>query len=260
MHSEEISLRVLKERVTDMPPQAAILGSGWKHALDHAEIETELGFEEWLGVKATVPGHEGKLVIAKINGTRVAVMSGRIHTYEGFTARQATMPVRVLAAAGVKELVVTAACGGLHPKFKVGDFVLLNDVITLFLALDNPLIGPQFQDMSEVFDPELRSRARRLMAAGSVSLKEGNYCYYHGPNYESPADKMALRFLGADTVGMSTVPETIMAKWLGLKVLGLAFVTNLAFVKHDHKEVIAAAEAASKDMVTILEGFYDHTR
>lgn len=256
MHTESQALRVLHKHIQKMPTQMAILGSGWKNALTDAKIEAELSFSEWLGVEATVPGHEGKLVIATIGKQRVAVMSGRIHTYEGYSSRQATMPIRVLQQAGVQELVVTAACGGLNPKYKVGDFVLLNDVLTLFLALDNPLIGPDFIDVSEVFDADLRQRAREIMVEQGIPFQQGVYCYYHGPNYETPADKMALRFLGADVVGMSTVPEVLMARSLSMNVLGLAFVTNLAFVKHDHREVVAQAEAASQQMVRFLTSFY----
>lgn len=256
MLSETASLKILQQAVPNMPTDAAILGSGWNKVLAAAQIETEISFKKWLGVAASVPGHEGKLVIARINGTRVAVMSGRIHTFEGYSAREATLPIRVLAAAGVKRVMLTAACGALNQKYQVGDFVLLNDVMTLFLALDNPLLGPQFLDVSDIFDQEMRAKARQVMVSHGVSIKEGVYCYYHGPNYETPADKMALRFLGADVVGMSTVPEAIMAKWLGMKVLGLSFVTNLAFVKHDHTEVIAAANAASAEMVTVLTEFY----
>ncbi len=255
MHTENQATSILQQRIKSMPSQLAILGSGWSRVLEGAEIEAEVGFQEWLGVSASVPGHDGKLVIAKLNGHRVAIMAGRLHTYEGYTAEQVTLPIRVLAAAGVTELLVTAACGGLNPEYQVGDFVILNDVMTLFLALDNPLVGPKFLDMSAVFDVELRAKAKAIMTKHQIRFQEGSYCYYHGPNYESPVDKRALHILGADVVGMSTVPEVLVARWLKLKVTGLAFVTNLAFVKHDHKEVLAAAEAASSQMVTVLQEF-----
>lgn len=256
MLTDAHSLKVLRQHIQKMPAEVAILGSGWKRVLENAKVETEISFKDWLGVEASVPGHEGKLVIAEIKGTRVAIMSGRLHMYEGYTARQATLPIRVLAQAGAKRVIVTAACGGINEKYEVGDFVILNDLLTLFLALDNPLVGPEFQDMSEVFDREMRNKMRQVMVAQGVPMKEGVYCYYHGPNFETPADKMALKFLGADVVGMSTVPETIMARRLGLKVVGVSFVTNLAFVKHDHKDVLAAAEASSTQMVKVLEDFY----
>lgn len=231
-----------------------VLGSGWNKVIDELEVETEISYEDLFGVKATVPGHVGKLIIGRHDDTRVAIMAGRFHTYEGYTARQATLPIRVFSEAGVKNLILTAACGALNEKYAVGDFVILSDMITLFLALDNPLIGPQFLDVSEVFDSNWRAKARKTAVEHAIPFHEGSYCYYHGPNYETPADKMALRFLGADVVGMSTVPEAIMARWHEMNVLGLAFVTNLAFVKHDHKEVVAQAEKASDQMKQLLLG------
>jgi purine-nucleoside phosphorylase len=254
MFTQEQSLKILAERVSKFPATLAVLGSGWNRALATAEIETEIPYTELFGVGATVPGHAGKLVIATIKGKRVAVMSGRFHTYEGFTAREATLPIRVCAQAGAQQLILTAASGALNEKYRVGDFVILNDVISLFLALDNPLVGPQFLDTSELFDPAWRSTARQVLVAHDLPFHEGSYCYYHGPNYETPADKMALRFLGADCVGMSVVPEVLVARWLKMKILGLAFITNLAFVKHDHQEVIATAEKAGDQMAKLLAG------
>jgi len=254
MLSESAALTILQSRVPKMPSTLMVLGSGWSKVIEELEVTTEIEYEELFGVKATVPGHAGKLVIAKYQGREVAIMAGRFHMYEGFTAREATLPIRVFAEAGVTDLILTAACGGLNEKYKVGDFVILSDLITLFLALDNPLVGPQFQDLSEVFDPAWRTQARAVAVANDIPVHEGTYCYYHGPNYETPADKMALRFLGADVVGMSTVPESLVARWHGMKILGLAFVTNLAFVKHNHQEVVAEAEKASQQMTKLLLG------
>jgi purine-nucleoside phosphorylase len=163
------------------------------------------------------------------------------------------MPIRVFAQAGMKQVIVTAAAGAINEKYKVGDFVVLSDLLTLFLSVDNPLIGPTFTDMSQCFDEELRQRAIKACANNEIPFHEGVYAYAHGPHFETPADKMALKFLGADVVGMSTVPETIMARSLGVKVLGLAYVTNLAFVKHEHKDVLAAAEKGSSRMVSLLK-------
>jgi purine-nucleoside phosphorylase len=257
MLNESESLKILQQRVKNVPKTLMILGSGWSKVIDQLDIETEIDFETLFGVKATVPGHAGKLVVARHKKERVAIMAGRFHTYEGFTARQATLPIRVFAEAGVTDLILTAACGGLNEKYKVGDFVILSDMLTLFLALDNPLLGPQFLDVSEVFDPTWRAQARSLAVELKIPFHEGIYCYYHGPNYETPADKMALRLLGADVVGMSTVPEALVARWHKMRVMGLAFVTNLAFVKHDHKEVVAQAEKASQQMSDMLLGLLE---
>lgn len=256
MHTDKKALEMLNKHISNMPAQMAILGSGWKNVLAKSKIEVEIPFSEWLGVDTSVPGHEGRLVIAQIGSSRVAVMSGRIHTYEGFSSYQVTTPIRSLQLAGVQEMLVTSACGALNPKYAVGDFMLLTDLLTLFGALDNPLVGPQFIDMSDTFDKSLRKRTVKIFNSLDFPFQQGVYCYYHGPNYETPADKKALRILGADVVGMSTVPETLVARSLGMKVLGLAFVTNLAFVKHNHKEVVAKAEAAGLQMAQLLEEYY----
>lgn len=254
MFTEEKSLSILKKSVTQFPETLMVLGSGWNKILGDMAVEKSIPFSTLFGVSATVPGHEGKLVIGTIGKKRVACMSGRIHMYEGYTAHQATLPYRVFAKMGMKSLILTAACGALNEKYKVGDFIVLSDMITLFLALDNPLKGPQFIDVSEVYDIELRKKAVQVCGNNSIPFHEGTYVYYHGPNYETPADKMALRFLGGDVVGMSTVPETLAARACGVRVLGLAFVTNLAFVKHSHKEVVEEANKASKKMSTLLAG------
>jgi purine-nucleoside phosphorylase len=252
MKSEAEVIKILKSEVDDLPKLMVMLGTGWNAVLDEAIIETEIGYKDLFGVEASVPGHEGKLVIAKYGDKRVAFMQGRLHMYEGYSAEEATLPMRVFAKMGMKKMVVTAACGALNEKYKVGDFVLESDLITLFLALDNPLKGPKFLDMSQVFDVEMRNIARKIIEEQELSFHEGVYAYYHGPNFETPADKRAYLTLGADVVGMSTVPETIMARWERVKVLGLAFVTNLAFVKHDHEEVMAEANKSREKMKKLL--------
>lgn len=307
MFSESESIKLLKQQVGEVPELVLVLGSGWKRVLDRIEVDKEIDFSKWLGVEASVPGHEGKLVVGTfkstnnqapnikyasdtasqsldskfenqsgrlhtpadslppmptgrqvsrgelVGGKRVGVMAGRVHMYEGYSAEEATMWVRVLHELGMKQMVLTAACGALNEKYQVGDFVLTSDLLTLFLALDNPLKGPNFIDMSQVFDEQMRDVARKTMVEMELPMKEGVYVYYHGPNFETPADKMALKFLGGDVVGMSTVPEMIMARALGVKVMSLAFVTNLAFVKHDHKDVLAAAKKSSKQMAELME-------
>lgn len=252
MKSEAEVTKILKNEVKELPELMVMLGTGWNAVLDDAMVETEMEYKSLFGVEATVPGHEGKLVIAKYGNRRVAFMQGRLHMYEGYSAEEATLPIRVFAKLGMKKMVVTAACGALNEKYKVGDFVLESDLLTLFLALDNPLVGPKFLDVSEVFDVEMRDKARKIIVEQGIPFHEGVYVYYHGPNFETPADKMALKFLGADVAGMSTVPETIMARWERVRVLGLAFVTNLAFVKHDHKEVMAEANRSREKMKRLL--------
>ena len=255
MHTESASLNLLNKHVSSFPEDVAILGSGWNSVLKDQPVEWEMGYEELFGVKPSVPGHEGKLVITQIGGKRVAVMAGRWHRYEGFSSSEVTLPIRVFAQAGAKRLLITAAAGGLNPKYQVGDVVITNDLLTLFLP-DSPLVGPQFLDMSEVFSPQLRQVLRQAATESEITFQEGVYCYGHGPHFETPADKMALHMLGADVVGMSTIPETMMARQLGLEVASLALVTNLAFVKHDHREVLAAAEAASAKLSALLTAYF----
>lgn len=257
MHSVKKSAKILQSKITDFPQLLITLGSGWNKVLDQAQIEQRLDYGDLFGVEASVPGHKGELVIAQVKKKRVAFMSGRFHTYEGYSAEEVTRPIQVFAQAGLKKLILTAASGALHEKYKVGDFVLTSDLLTLFLSLDNPLQGPKFLDMSQVFDQDMRTTAREIFVQNQIKFHEGVYAYYHGPNYETPVDKMGLKKLGADVVGMSTVPEAMMAHWLKLRVMSLAFVTNLAFVKHDHREVVRQAETARQQMVTVLAGMIE---
>jgi purine-nucleoside phosphorylase len=252
MYTEEKSFSLLSKKIKSFPDTLIVLGSGWNTLLDDMKVETRLSYEELFGIKTSVPGHVGELLIGGINKKRAGCMSGRFHMYEGYSAYEATSPIRLFAKMGIKNLILTAACGALNEKYKVGDFVILSDIITLLLALDSPLIGPQFIDASEVFNNKMRKNAIEVCVKNNIPFHEGKYVYYHGPNYETPADKMALRILGADVCGMSTVPETLVARSFNINVLGLAFVTNLAFVKHDHKEVIAEANKASSQMKLLL--------
>ena len=252
MKTEKESYKILVSKIKSFPETLIILGSGWNKLLENMKVEMTISYEELFGIKTSVPGHTGELLIGTINKKRVACMSGRFHMYEGYSAYEATAPIRLFAKMGIKNLILTAACGALNEKYKVGDFVILSDIITLLLALDSPLIGPQFIDVSEVFNMGMRKRAEKVCVENNIPYQSGKYVYYHGPNYETPADKMALRILGADVRGMSTVPETLVARSLNINVLGLAFVTNLAFVKHNHKEVVAEANKASVQMKLLL--------
>lgn len=246
------SLTILHKLIPSFPATLLVLGSGWNSVVQDMVVEKEIGYHELFGVRATVPGHEGKLIIGKLAKVRVACMSGRLHMYEGYTAYETTAPIRLFAQAGVKNLILTAACGALNESYRVGDVVVLNDMITLFLALDNPLRGPEFIDTSCVFDPIFRKQAVDICKKHGITFQEGSYVYYHGPNYETPGDKKAMRILGADVCGMSTIAETLVARSLNVRVLGLAFVTNLAFVKHDHKEVLREANKGCEKMKIFL--------
>lgn len=250
------SFEIISKHISSFPQTLIVLGSGWNKLLDEMKIEKRISYETLFGIKTSVPGHTGELIIGIINKKKVACMSGRFHMYEGYSAYESTMPIRLFAKLGMKNLILTAACGALNEKYKVGDFVVLSDIITLFLALDSPLKGPQFIDVSEVFNSDMKKKAMHICVENNIPFQTGKYVYYHGPNYETPADKMALRILGADVCGMSTVPETLVARSLNINVLGLAFVTNLAFVKHDHKEVVTQANKAAQQMSSLLSSLF----
>ncbi len=228
-----------------------ILGSGWNRALSLAQITKRIPYAEIFGKGTSVPGHAGELVYGLLAGKEVVFMSGRFHLYEVYSGVDATSPIKFLANEGVERMIVTSASGALNPEYEVGDFVILSDLLTIFLK-SNPLIGPEFIDMSSVFDQKWRDQAIKASQKLKLSYREGIYAYMSGPHYESPADKRALRILGADCVGMSTVPEVLVAKQLGLDILGLSFITNLAFVKHDHHDVVAAAENSAAKMAELL--------
>lgn len=252
MKTLENTFEIISQKITSFPETVMVLGSGWNKIIDDIQIEKRISYEELFDIKTSVPGHVGELLIGTLQQKRVACMSGRFHMYEGFSGYEATAPIRLFAKLGVKNIILTAACGALNEKYKVGDFIILSDMITLLLAIDSPLRGAQFVDVSEVFDPQLRERAKKICIENTIAFHEGVYVYYHGPNYETPADKMALKFLGADVCGMSTVPETLAARSFDIKVLGLSLVTNLAFVKHNHTEVVQQANNASEKMKIML--------
>lgn len=258
MFSDKHSYNNLKKHLKKLPETLVILGSGWNKVLDSVKKEQNISYKNIFGISASVPGHERSLIVGSINNKRVAFMSGRFHTYEGYSGKEATTPIRIFAKAGVKNIIVTSAVGGLNENYRVGDFVILKDLITLFQVMDNPLVGPKFIDMSKIFSEELRKVAIKNAKELKIKYQEGIHVFFHGPNYESPADKQALKLLGADVFGMSMTPEVIMAKSLGLNILGLAFVTNLAFVKHDHKEVLSESEKAGDKMKKLIIGIIEN--
>ena len=219
-------------------PIGFILGSGWGGIFEKVKNKKEKSFECVFGRKTTVEGHAGKIISGSLFEKNIIVLSGRFHTYEGYTPLEAVKTVRYLHEQGVKKIIITSASGALNPKYLVGDLVLLADVITLFCQ--SPLVGPHFPDLSQPFDNRLSILAQKAAAETEITLQKGVYVYLKGPHFETYSDKMALRFLGADVVGMSTVPEVIMANHLGMETLGLSMVTNLTFVKHDHQKELQA--------------------
>ena len=225
----------IPETIADFKPQIGlILGSGLGFfADDRIEVEGRLPYGEIEGFPvSTVPGHAGQFVYGHLHGKRVLCMQGRFHFYEGYTMAQLTMPIRLMHGVGVTTLLVTNAAGGIHPDYQPGDFMLLSDHIN-FLGT-NPLIGDRsdvgvrFPDMSTVYDAEIRAKLKAWAAENKTDLKEGVYLATTGPSFETPSEVRAFGILGADAVGMSTVPEAIVAKKLGLRVLGISCITNAA--------------------------------
>jgi purine-nucleoside phosphorylase len=241
----------ITEIFNNHPPKIAlILGSGWNRVIEKVQVLNQWSYQDLFQVKSTVPGHTGSLIYGILSKKPVIILNGRFHIYEGHSPQKATEPIRFFKNVGIETLITTAACGALNPKYKVGDFVILKDMLTLFCQ--SPLLGPEFQDLSQAFDKKLQRHAMSCAKRLKLPFQNGIYAYLRGPHFETPTDKRALWKLGADVVGMSTVPETIQARFLGMRVLSLAFVTNLAFVKHDHRDVLAQAEKATKLMSAFL--------
>ena len=246
------------------PEIAVILGSGLGDFVNRMERAEMIPYAAIPGFPASnVAGHADQLVFGRAGGREVVVMQGRFHYYEGFTMKQLTFPVFVLRQLGVKNLIVTNACGGINESFAPGDLMLITDHINLLG--NNPLIGPnderfgpRFPDMSEVYDRRLIKHAKDTAKELSIAVREGVYALFPGPCYETAAEIRAYKVLGADAIGMSTVPEATAARYLGMNVLGIACITNMATgiskTKHSHAEVLAIANASSKRFCSLIEG------
>lgn len=230
----EKSVEYLKERMKTVPETAVILGSGLGDFASAIEDRITVSYKDIPGFPvSTVPGHSGELIFGKVEGHDVAAMKGRIHYYEGVGIDAVVYPIKVLAELGIKNLIVTNAAGGANPEFKPGDLMVIRDHIN-FTGV-NPLIGknddskgPRFLDMTRTYDPELRDLAKETGRDLGIPLREGVYMWFTGPVYETPAEVKMAQKLGADAVGMSTVPEVIVAHHRGIKVLGISCITNLA--------------------------------
>lgn len=247
------------------PPQVAvILGTGLGALADELEAGSAIPYADIPGFPvATVETHAGRLLLGSLGGKRVVMMQGRFHRYEGYTLQQIAFPVRVLRALGATTLVVSNVSGGMHPLWATGDLVLISDHINLLG--DNPLVGPnddaqgpRFPDMSAAYDPELRALARHVALERRIQLREGVYVAVPGPNLETRAEYRMLRALGADVVGMSTVPEVITAVHGGMRVLGLSIITDNclpdALEPTSVEKIIAVARAAEPQLAAVVRG------
>jgi purine-nucleoside phosphorylase len=257
----------IRSRLHATPRIGMILGTGLAEIADDVEDAVVIPYEEipeW--PLSHVVGHKNRLVAGKLAGQNVIVMQGRIHYYEGYSMSEITMPVRVMQRLGMEIMVVTNAAGAINPEFVPGDVMLINDTIGLIgMAGNNPLRGPnldefgsRFPDMSQMFDRQLREIARKQAQKLNVTLREGIYVGLSGPSFESPADLRFLRIIGADAVGMSTVPETIVAVHGGVRVLGFSGVSNKANLDGStittHEEVLAAGGVIVPLLKAILLG------
>ncbi len=250
-------------KVTEASPNVGlILGTGLGGLAKEIELAATIPYEEIPGFPvSTVETHAGRLLFGRLGGREVVAMQGRFHQYEGYPLPQIGFPVRVMHALGATTLVVSNACGGMHPLWAPGDLVLLSDHINLLG--DNPLVGPndeslgpRFPDMSDPYDHELRRVAREVARDLKITLREGVYVAVTGPNLETAAEYRFLRVIGADVVGMSTVPEVIVAIHSGMRVLGLSIITDAclpdALSPADIDEIIRTAQAAEPNLTRLV--------
>ena len=253
----------IEERIKVVPELGIILGSGLGSFADCVEEKITIPYKTIPHFPvSTVEGHAGQLVFGLVHGRPVVIMQGRFHYYEGYTMKEVTFPIRVMQKLGVSGLVVTNAAGGINPEFHPGDLVIIKDHINLMG--DNPLrganladLGPRFPDMSEGYCREWRQKGLRIADETGITPREGVYAAMSGPSYETPAEIRFLRAIGADMVGMSTVPEVLTANHGGMRVLGISCVTNMAAgilpQKLSHEEVMETANQIETKFVQFVK-------
>jgi purine-nucleoside phosphorylase len=254
----------VRSRAKTLPAIAVVLGSGLGEFASTLDGGTSLRYEDiphWPA--STVVGHDGRVVLGDVAGRPIAALAGRTHYYEGHDLRSVTFATRVLGVLGVKVLILTNAAGGVNTGFSAGDLMVIDDHINLLGS--NPLIGPneerfgvRFPDLTNVYSPRLRRVADETGAALDLKLRHGIYVAWHGPSYETPAEVRFLRAIGADAVGMSTVPEAIVARHMGIEVLGISCITNLAAgvlpQPLNHEEVLETARRVRGKFTSLLNG------
>ena len=252
----------LIESVGDMPKIAIILGTGLGDLVNHIEIKVAIPYEEIPNFPiSTVEGHSGRLIFGHLGGKYIMAMQGRFHYYEGYNMKEATFPVRVMKAVGVKTLFVSNAAGGMNPNFKIGDLMIITDHINFFP--EHPLrgknfdeLGPRFPGMVDVYSPRLNKMVREIARANDIRLVEGVYVATQGPSYETPAEYRFFWRMGADAVGMSTVHEVIVARHAGLEVFGMSVITDIGaegvVEEASHEEVQKAAAKAQPIMSFLM--------
>ena len=252
----------LRARIKEIPKTAIILGTGLGELADEIKDTTDISYTEIPNFPvSTVEGHSGKLIVGTLGEKKVLAMQGRFHYYEGYTMKEVTFPIRVFKALGIEYLFVSNAAGGMNSSFDVGDIMLIEDHINLFP--EHPLhgknykeLGTRFPDMSEAYNKELRLKAMEIAKEKNIKLQHGVYIGLQGPTFETPAEYNYLRIIGGDAVGMSTVPEVIVANHAGMKVLAFSIITDLGvigkIVEVSHEEVQIAAKIAQPQMAEIM--------
>ncbi|KXZ39662.1 purine-nucleoside phosphorylase [Alkalithermobacter thermoalcaliphilus JW-YL-7 = DSM 7308] len=253
----------IESKIDVKPEIGLILGSGLGVLADEIEDAKVIKYEEIPNFPvSTVEGHKGQLVIGKLEGKNVIAMQGRFHYYEGYTMQEATFPVRVMKSLGVETIIVTNAAGGVNKSFTPGDLMIITDHINF--SGNNPLIGPndnrlgvRFPDMSKAYTPELIQLSKQAASELNIDVKEGVYAFMTGPSYETPAEIRMLDKIGADAVGMSTVPEVIVARHSDMNVIGISCITNMAAGILDqplnHEEVIETTQMAKEKFIKLVK-------
>ena len=247
----------------EMPKTAIILGTGLGELVTHIDIKESIPYKEIPNFPvSTVEGHSGRLIFGNLGSKYIMAMQGRFHYYEGYSMKQATFPVRVMKALGVKTLFVSNAAGGMNPDFKVGDLMIITDHINLFpdhplRGVNHPELGPRFPAMNEAYSRRLIEKAREIARNENIRLMEGVYVGTQGPTFETPSEYRFFYRIGGDAVGMSTVPEVIVARHGGMEVFGMSVITDLGgegiFVDVSHEEVQKAAATAEPIMSHVMQ-------
>lgn len=256
--------KFLKKACRHSPVAGIILGSGLGKFAEEIEIEKEVPYDEIPHFPvSTVEGHQGRMIFGRLEGKPIVAMAGRFHIYEGYSAQEVTFPIRVMKLLGIQSLFLSNAAGSVNPDYGVGDIMIINDHISLFTP--NPLVGknleefgPRFPDMNEPYDAQLIAKAKEIAAAHHFPIWEGVYVAVTGPTFETRAEYRMIHRMGADVVGMSTVPEAIVAAHMGLRVFAISVVTDLGLQepggKVSHEEVLKAAQDAEPRLAIILKG------
>ena len=251
----------LRSRIHTDPKTAIILGTGLGKLAEEITDKYEISYQEIPHFPvSTVEGHCGKLIFGKLGNKDIMAMQGRFHFYEGYSMKEVTFPIRVMRELGIQTLFVSNAAGGMNPGFEIGDLMIITDHINFFpehpLRGKNIPYGPRFPDMSEAYDKELIRTADKIAEEKGIKVQHGIYIGTQGPTFETPAEYKMFHILGADAVGMSTVPEVIVANHCGIKVFGVSVITDLGvegkIVEVSHEEVQKAADEAQPRMTTIM--------